>query len=173
MTMRSKYGYLKILILLLTIPLLVTIAPAARFPGAGQGGTIGAQGGPGSMSPEDRLKQMIKDFDLTADQQAKIKPILADQQKKLDDLKNNSSGDQQSTRGKMTNIQQDANNQIRAVLTDTQKDKFDKMEKDRQDSSKNTGGGMGGPSNNPPSPSTPATGKAPTRSPGEDPNGES
>ena len=44
----------------------------------------------GPMSPDDRLKQMTKDFNLTADQQTKIKPILVDSQKKMEDLRNDS-----------------------------------------------------------------------------------
>ena len=37
------------------------------------------------MSPDDQLKRMTKDLNLTADQQAKIKPILVDAEKKMED----------------------------------------------------------------------------------------
>jgi periplasmic protein CpxP/Spy len=128
--------------LLLTLALAAVSAGAAQYQGGGPGGPGGRRG---PMSPDDRLKLMTKDFDLTADQQAKIKPILVDQQKQMDDLRNNSSGDRQSMRGQMMKIQQDANTQIRALLDDKQKDKFDQMEKDRQARMQNRRGGPGGP----------------------------
>jgi Spy/CpxP family protein refolding chaperone len=98
------------------------------------------------MSPDDQLKRMTKDFDLTADQQAKIKPILVDSRKKMEDVRNDSSGDRQTMRQKMMQIRQDTNDQIRALLDDKQKEKFDKQEQERQDRPQNRrGGGPGGP----------------------------
>ena len=98
------------------------------------------------MSPDDRLKRMTKEFNLTADQQSKIKPILVDEQKKMEDLRNDSSGDRQAMRGKMMQIRQDTNDQVRALLDDKQKEKFDKQEQERQDRMQNRrGGGPGGP----------------------------
>jgi Spy/CpxP family protein refolding chaperone len=137
----KKKGFL-FMGLLLTLALAAICAGAAQYQGGGPGGPGGRRG---PMSPDDRLKQMTKDFDLTADQQAKIKPILVDQQKQMDDLRNNSSGDRQSMRGQMMKIQQDTNTQIRALLDDKQKDKFDQMEKDRQARMQNRRGGPGGP----------------------------
>jgi len=83
------------------------------------------------MSPDDRLKQMTKNFSLTADQQAKIKPVLVDAQKKMEDARNNSSGDRQAMRGKIMQIMQDTNSQVRSQLDDKQKEKFDKLEQER------------------------------------------
>jgi Spy/CpxP family protein refolding chaperone len=98
------------------------------------------------MSPDDQLKRMTKDFDLTGDQQAKIKPILVDAQKKMEDVRNDSSGDRQTMRQKMMQIRQDTNDQIRALLDDKQKEKFDKQQQERQDRPQNRrGGGPGGP----------------------------
>ena len=100
----------------------------------------------GPMSPDDRLKQLTKDFNLTADQQAKIKPILVDSQKKMDDLRNDTTVERQDRRAKMMKIMQDTNTQIRAQLDDKQKAKFDKQEQERmQRMQDRRGGGMGGP----------------------------
>src|ERR1700675_5213155 len=112
--MASKRSIYWILSLLLATPLLSISAPAAQYEGGGQGGgPRGPMGGPvgarGPMSPDDRLKQMTKDFNLTADQQTKIKPIFVEEQKKMDDLRSDSSGDRQSMRSKMMQIQQDTN----------------------------------------------------------------
>jgi periplasmic protein CpxP/Spy len=144
--MNSKRKYLWILTLLLAVPLVATGAPAAPYQGGGYGGGQGGGGRRGPMSPDDQLKRMTKDVDLTADQQAKIKPILVDAQKKMEDVRNDSSGDRPAMRQKMMQIRQDANDQIRALLDDKQKEKFDKQEQERQDMPQNRrGGGPGGP----------------------------
>jgi Spy/CpxP family protein refolding chaperone len=145
--MRSKRSYFWILSVLLAMPLVAVGARAAQYQGGGPGGPGGQRGGRrGPMSPDDRLKEMTKDFDLTADQQTKIKPILVDAQKKMEDLRNDSSGDRQSMRGKMQQIQQDSNTQIRALLDEKQQAKFDKMQQDREDRMQGRRGrGPGGP----------------------------
>ncbi|MGH9679014.1 MAG: hypothetical protein ACRD4Y_03615 [Candidatus Acidiferrales bacterium] len=142
--MKRKYFW--ILTIVLAVPLLAAGAQAAVPQGGGMGGPGGGMGRRGPMSPDDRLKQMTKNFDLTADQQAKIKPILVDEQKKMEDARNDSSGDRREMRGKMRQIFQDTNTQIRALLDDSQKTKFDKLEQQRMDRMRNhRGGGMGGP----------------------------
>lgn len=143
--MNSKRKYLRNLALLLAVPLLAAIAPAAQNQGGAYGGGQGEGGRRGPMSPDDQLKRMTKDFNLTADQQSKIKSILVDEQKKMEDLRNDSSGDRREMRGKMMQIRQDTNNQVRALLDDKQKEKFDKQEQDRQDRGPNRRGGPGSP----------------------------
>src|SRR5579862_7363538 len=143
--MNLKRKYLGILTLLLAVPMLAASAPAAPYQGGGYEGGQGEGGRRGPMSPDDQLKRMTKDFNLTADQQAKIKPILVDEQKKMEDLRNDSSGDRREMRGKMMQIHEDTNNQVRALLDDKQKDKFDKQEQERQDRGTNRRGGPGGP----------------------------
>ena len=133
--MVSKRSIYWVLSLFLAMPFLAVSAPAAQYQGGGQGsprGQMGGGGPRGPMSPDDRLKQMTKDYNLTADQQTKIKPILADEQKKMEDLRNDSSADRQSMRSKMMHIRQDTNTQIRALLDDKQKDMFDKQEQRMQ-----------------------------------------
>jgi Spy/CpxP family protein refolding chaperone len=106
------------------------------------------------MSPDEQLKRMTKDLDLTADEQAKIKPILVDEQKKMEDLRNDSGGDRQAMRQKMMQIRQDGNDQVRTLLDDKQKEKFDKLEQQREGRMHDRrGGGPGGPGgDNPPAP---------------------
>ena len=144
--MNSKRKCLWILTLLLAVPMVAAGAPAAPYQGGGYGRGQGEGGRRGPMSPDDQLKRMTKDFNLTADQQSKIKPILVDEQKKMEDLRNDSSVDRQTMRGKMMQIRQDTNDQVRALLDDKQKEKFDKQEQERQDRMQNRrGGGPGGP----------------------------
>ena len=128
--------------LFLAVPFVGGSAVAAQYQGGGQGGPRdGGRRGP--MSPDDRLKQMTKDFKLTSDQQAKIKPILEDAQKKMQDLRNDANGDFRAMRPQMQQIQQDTSAQIRGNLDDKQKDKFDKMEKERQERFQGRRGGRG------------------------------
>ena len=141
--MMSKRSFYWILSLVLAMPLLAQGAAATQNqdgPGRGPGGRRLA------MTPDDRLQRMTKDFDLTSDQQAKIKPILVDEQKKMDDLRNDSSGDRQAMRTKMMQIQKDIETQIRTQLDDKQKDKFEKeLQQREQRGPYRRGGAPGGP----------------------------
>lgn len=143
--MNSNRKYLWILTLLLALPMMAAGVAAAQYQGDGYGGGQGGGGRRGPIAPNDQLKRMTKDFNLTADQQAKIKPILVDEQKKMENLRNDSSADRQTMRGKMMQIRQNTNDQLRALLDDKQKEKFDKQEQERTDRMQNRrGGGPGG-----------------------------
>jgi periplasmic protein CpxP/Spy len=144
--MSSKRKCFWILTLFLAVPMLAASAPGEPYQGGGYGGGQGGGGRRGPMSPDDQLKRMTKDFNLTADQQAKIKPILVDGQKKMEDMRSDPSADRQTMRQKMMQIRQDTNDQVRALLDDKQKEKFDKQEQERRDRMQNRrGGGPGGP----------------------------
>ena len=144
--MKSKGNYLWILTLMLAVQILAVGATASQYQEGAYGGRQGDGGRRGLMSADERLKRMTNDFKLTADQQSKIKPILMDEQKKMEDLRNDSSGDRQAMRAKMMQIRQDTNDQVREVLDDKQKEKFDKQEQERQERMQNRrGGGPGGP----------------------------
>jgi Spy/CpxP family protein refolding chaperone len=135
------------LALLLAVPLVAGGAVAAQSQGeeGGPRGQMGPGGRRGPVSPDDRLKHMTKDFKLTTDQQTKIKPILEAEQKKMQDLMNDASGDRESMRAKMQEIQKDASKQVRDLLDDKQKDQFDKQEQEHQQRMRDRRGGPGGP----------------------------
>ena len=139
--MNSNRKYLWILTLLLAVPGLSTGRAAAQYQGGGYGRPQGEEGRRGPMSVDERVKRMTKDLKLTTDQQTKVKSILEDEQKKAQDLRNDSSSDRQAMRQKMMQLRQDTNNQVRALLDDKQKEKFDKMEQERQDRMQNRRGG--------------------------------
>jgi protein CpxP len=144
--MNPTHRYVWFLTLLLAVLVMAAGAPAAPYQGGGYGGGQVGGGRRGPRSPDDQLKRMTKDFNLTADQQAKIKPILVDAQKKMEDMRNDPNADRQAMRKNMMQIRQDTNDQVRAQLDDKQKEKFDKQERERQDRMQNRrGGGLGGP----------------------------
>ncbi len=146
----KRYG-IWFLALLFATPLTASRSVAAQNQDGGDSprGQMGRGGRRGPMSTNDRLKQMTKDLNLTADQQAKIKPILEAQQQKMQDLRNDNSGDRDSMRGKMRQIQDDTNKQVRDLLDDKQKDIFDKQEQERQQRMQNGRRGRGGPGGGP------------------------
>jgi len=134
-----------ILSLLLAIPFLAGSAAAGQYQGGGPSGQAGPAGTRGPMSPDNRLKQMTKDFNLTSDQQAKIKPILVEERKKMRELWSDRGADRESMRSKMQQFHEDANTQIRAALSDKQKEEFDKQERERQQRMQNRRGALRGP----------------------------
>src|SRR6185369_1745952 len=142
--MNAKRKYLWILTAFVVMPLLALSVTAMPDQGGGYAGRQGEGGRRGPMSPDEQLKRMTKDFNLTADQQVKIKPILVDEQKKMEDLRDDSSMDRQAKRGEMMQIRQDTHEQVRAQLDDKQKEKFDKQEQERKDRMQDRRGGPGG-----------------------------
>jgi protein CpxP len=79
----------------------------------------------GAPTPDQQLSVLTTKLDLTADQQAKIRPIFA----QLDDLQAKLMADstltQEERLEKIRPARYKAANQIRAVLTDEQKPKFE------------------------------------------------
>ncbi len=147
--MISTRRFFILLAMMLTLPFLATHSLAAQNQGpGGPGGPQGrGRGGPGRgpMSVDDRVKMLTKALDLTSDQQTKLKPILEDQQTKMQELVKSGDTDRNDMRTKMMAIQKNGNDQIRALLDDTQKEKFDKMEQRQQQRGRGQRGGQGGP----------------------------
>jgi hypothetical protein len=90
-----------------------------------------SQEGPGHgrrmMNPDRQLEHMTKVLNLSADQQAQIKPILLDRQQKMQAVFQDQTVAQQDRRAKMQAIRQDTDSRIEAVLNDQQKQQFASM----------------------------------------------
>lgn len=89
-----------------------------------QGQAYGHRG----MNPDSQLQHLTKQLDLTADQQAQIKPILENTHQQMMQIHQDQSLSQQDRRSKMQSIHEDAKSKIEAVLNDTQKQKFEAMQ---------------------------------------------
>jgi len=158
MLLHRKHAW--VLALFLALPSLAMGARAAQQQGGEQpqgGGDAtpkeeGERQGP--MSADDRLAMMTKQFNLTDAQQTKIKPILEDSEKKMEDLRSSSNNNRGAMRAKVLEIRQDTNKQVRAQLNDKQKEKFDKMEEERMARMQNRrkGGPGGDKAGTPPTP---------------------
>ena len=89
-------------------------------------GTMSAQRGGERqrMSVEDRVAQMAKELDLTADQQKKITAIYTESEKKRNS--------ERPTREQMRAEFEKIDKQVTAVLTKTQQKKYEEMKQARQ-----------------------------------------
>jgi periplasmic protein CpxP/Spy len=94
--------------------------------GYGHGAGEGRGRGMG-MNPDAMLEHMSKELNLTDDQKTKIKPILEDQSKQMQDLRQNTSGSEQDRRAKMKQIHENTMSQLRPILNSDQQKKLDEM----------------------------------------------
>jgi protein CpxP len=111
-----------------------------------------AQPGPGhmgrqQMTPDEQVARMTKRYNLSADQQTQIKPILADQQTQMMALRQDSSLSREDRMAKMKTIREGSNTKIQALLNDSQKQKFAADQQQMQERMQQRGGGApaGGP----------------------------
>lgn len=96
-------------------------------------------GGMMRMTPDERVAAIDKAVGLTDEQKPKVKAIIEADMKKMMDLRN-SGGDMETVRPKMMEIRNQENTDIKALLTDDQKTKYDAYL-----ASMPRRGGMGGP----------------------------
>ena len=94
---------------------------------SGQAPPSGDQGQARHAMPsvDDQLKNLTDKLNLTADQQAKVKPILQDTQTQAQAVMKDSSLSQDDRRAKMRSLHESSSAKIRDVLNDDQKKKFD------------------------------------------------
>jgi protein CpxP len=101
--------------------------PSAQS-GTGHGHGAGEGRGRGmGMDPDAMLEHMSKELNLTDDQKTKIKPILEDQSKQMQDLHQNTSASQEDRRAKMKQIHENTMTQLRSILNSDQQKKLDEM----------------------------------------------
>jgi periplasmic protein CpxP/Spy len=79
----------------------------------------------GMMTPNEQLEGMSKRYNLSADQQAQIKPILVSQQAQMQQLRGDSSVSPDERKVKMQSIRADTKTKIETVLNDDQKKQFE------------------------------------------------
>ena len=109
---------------------MLTLGMAASVALAQENGAQPGQGehGRGRMDAEGQLKHLTEALDLTTDQQAQIKPILAARDQQRQQIFADQSLAEADRHTKMKAIQDATRGKIDAVLTDAQKQKFDAMQ---------------------------------------------
>jgi Spy/CpxP family protein refolding chaperone len=115
---------------------------SAQPGGGGGGGRMGRM----QMTPDEQVARMTKRYNLSADQQTQIKPILANQQQQMTALRGDSSLSREDRMTKMKGIREDSSTKIQAILNDTQKKQYAEDEQKMQERMQQRGGGgPGGP----------------------------
>ena len=97
---------------------------------AGMGRHMGRRHMP---SVDDQLKHLTKKLKLSDDQQTKLKPILEEQRKQMDQIREDSSLSRQDRFSKMRELRQSSDTQIKSVLDEDQQKNFDKMRTEQQE----------------------------------------
>lgn len=87
-----------------------------------------SEGGHRQFDPQHQLQMMTKRLNLTSDQQNQILPILSNRGQQMESLRSDSSLSAKDRHAKMRSIREDGDAQIRAVLTDSQKQTYDQMQ---------------------------------------------
>jgi len=110
--------------------MLALCAPAALVaqdnpPPAGGGQMAGPRHLP---TVDEQLNNLSRKLSLTDDQKPQVKAILQDQHDQMKQVMDNNSGSREDNRAKMHEIHEQSNAKLRALLTDEQKAKFDKMQ---------------------------------------------
>ncbi len=123
-------------------------APETSAPPAMQGPGGGHRG---MMDPDQQLARMSKRYNLSADQQTQLKPILVSQQQQMQALRGDSSMSREDRMAKMESIRSDSNSKIQAILNDTQKKQFAEDQQRMQERMRQRGDGAG-PGGPPPPP---------------------
>jgi Spy/CpxP family protein refolding chaperone len=90
---------------------------------AGEAPPTAQQARPARGRAERELQRMAARLDLTEEQKAKIRPILQERNKQLDDLRANFSLPQGEARAKAREIRKSARHQINQILTPEQREK--------------------------------------------------
>src|SRR5580704_3505803 len=105
-------------------------APDQSGQGSGMEGRMGRHAMP---TVDDQVKHMAKKLNLSDDQQAKLKPILEDQRKQMEQIRDDSALSREDRFSKMKSVHENSTAQIKALLNDDQQKKFDKMQAERRE----------------------------------------
>lgn len=109
--------------------------------------TSGPGGGNGQHqppSPEQRVKMLTQQLNLTNDQQQNIKLILEDESNRMESLRSDSSLTQQERRSKVQEIRQNTKTQMNSILTQEQQTQLQQAQLQQAQSQQTTDQHNGG-----------------------------
>ena len=84
------------------------------------------------MNPDKAAERLGKKLNLSADQVAQIKPILADRKQQMGALRGDTSLTKEDRHAKAKSIMQDSRTKLEAVMNDQQKQQFEQMLQERK-----------------------------------------
>jgi periplasmic protein CpxP/Spy len=97
-----------------------TLATAQDAPKNGKGGKKG-------MTVEQQMTRLTEQLTLTDEQKPKVQKVLEATSKKMTEIRNDSSLDQQARRDKMRPIMEEQNKEMKKILTEEQFKKYEEM----------------------------------------------
>ena len=114
--------------LLFMLALLPSFPVAMRAQNASMtSAPMSAPSRPHPMNPREQLRHLTRTLNLSPTEQQEILPILQDQDRQLQSLRKDQSFTRQVRRQQRHSINVTAQQKIKAVLNDTQKQQFDAM----------------------------------------------
>jgi Spy/CpxP family protein refolding chaperone len=120
----------------------------ATAPGHGDAQDQSQNSGPAALPTiEQHLKMLSEKLDLTAEQQAKIRPILQRMQEEWQSAMRDTSLSDQARHDKMKSARDKADKQTRPLLDKEQKKKLDELEQEPHPDSHGNGNGATQPPN--------------------------
>ena len=105
------------------------MANAQEAKGGKKGGGKGGGGG-GRPSVDQQVEQMTTELSLTDDQKPKVKAVLEESSKKMQELM--SGGNRTQAREKMQPIMEERTKKMKAILTAEQFGKYEKAQEERR-----------------------------------------
>ena len=102
-------------------------------PAQGSGQHKHGQMGHGMGDVDEHVKELSTKLNLTADQQAKVKAILQENQQQMQAMMKDQSMSMEDKHTKMQSMHDSVHAKVREVLNDDQKKKFDAMVQDMND----------------------------------------
>jgi periplasmic protein CpxP/Spy len=98
------------------------------------------KGGKKGMSIEQQMERLTTELTLTSEQKPKVKTVLEDQQKKMQELRNESDQDTRRTKGQ--ELRKETEKKMKGILNEEQFKKYQEMMQRR--GKKGQGGGKNG-----------------------------
>jgi Spy/CpxP family protein refolding chaperone len=133
---------------ILMVALASVAQQTATAPGRGDEQDHSQNSGPAALPTiEQHLKMLSEKLDLTAEQQAKIRPILQRMQEEWQSITRDTTLSDQARHDKMKSARDKADKQARPILDKEQKKKLDELEQEPHPDSHGSGTGPTPPPN--------------------------
>jgi Spy/CpxP family protein refolding chaperone len=130
----------KLVLTVIVIGALVMGLAAATIPARAQDQETQRAGARKMPSADDVVQRLGQKLNLSDDQKAQIKPIIADRQQKMQAIRSDTSMRRDQKRPQMKSIMEDSDKKINAILTPDQQKQYAELEQQMRERRQNRGG---------------------------------